>query len=285
MTASASTRTVPSNLIQITEPTKNALKKAAKKAEKEKKKADVAAKLQEELALRQREETANDFAAENYGSPSSVYTSGLGWIRFNQIAAREDQLSLFRCVVDNARSQSAKLAFLNASQELHSVQMVVAEDREAGVSRPMVKFAAGIPPESVCTVFGVVKRTTEPVKSATVQDFEVHVNKVFVVSRPHMPLPLQPSDSNTPLPANEKVDDSDSHGALVSLNTRLNHRVLDLRATVNHCIFLLKDGVDCLFQDFLRGQGFVRIHTPKIIGAASEGIYLMFGAANDVRRQ
>jgi aspartyl-tRNA synthetase len=32
----------------------------------------------------------------------------------------------------------------------------------------------------------------------------------------------------------------------------------------------LKDGVDALFQEYLRGHGFIRIHTPKTMGAASE---------------
>jgi len=193
---------------------------------------------------------------------------------------------LFRCVITNSRIHSAKLAFFNATQELHSIQMVIAEDRDAGVSRPMVKFAASIPPESVCTVFGVVKKTEEPVKSATVQDFEIHIRKIFIVSKAHMPLPLQPSDSDSALPADDKIKDDDAHSILVSLNTRLNNRVLDLRANINHCIFLLKDGVDCLFQEFLRAEGFVRIHTPKIIGAASEGMCwsVFLQHSNDPRR-
>jgi len=73
-------------------PSKGALKKAAKDAEKAKKKAEKAAKMEEELQLRQREEAANDFGAENYGSPSSIPTSGHDWIRFNQLATQEDKL-------------------------------------------------------------------------------------------------------------------------------------------------------------------------------------------------
>jgi aspartyl-tRNA synthetase len=252
------------------EPTKNALKKAAKEAEKARKKAEKSAnlKLQAELQLRQRE--ADDFAADNYGERPDTHsqTSPNGWIQFSNVDKLEDQECLFRCVAETSRTQSAKLAFVHLSQGLDSIQLVVAESPEF-VSRPMVKFAATIPPESVCSVVGVVKRTSEKIKSTTVQDFELQVRKIYIVAKAQT-LPLQPADSEGPLPADEEMENTS--GPLVSLNTRLNNRVLDLRAKINHCIFILKDGVDSLFQEFLRGQGFIRIHTPKIIGVPSESI-------------
>jgi len=58
---------------------------------------------------------------------------------------------------------------------------------------------------------------------------------------------------------------------LVSLNTRLNNRTLDLRAKINHAIFVVKGGVRLLFTEFLSQKGFIPIETPKILGAASEG--------------
>src|SRR5437762_3499087 len=95
------------------------------------------------------------------------------WVQFSKIDKHEDQLCIFRCVVENARIQSAKLVFLTLSQGLESIQMVVSENREEGVSKAMVRFAGNIPPESVCTIFGIVKRTSEKIKSTTVQGFEV----------------------------------------------------------------------------------------------------------------
>ena len=171
--------------------------------------------------------------------------------------------------------QSSKLAFLTLSQGLQTIQLVVAEDVES-VSRQMIKYAGNIPPESLCTVHATVKRTTELVKSTTIQNFELHAKKIFIISKSEVPLPLQPADSENPLPVEEKIgtgkEDNKAIGSLVSLNTRLNNRALDLRAKINQCIFLVKDGVDSLFQEFLRSQGFIRIHTPKIISASSEGM-------------
>jgi aspartyl/asparaginyl-tRNA synthetase len=87
---------------------------------------------------------------------------------------------------------------------------------------------------------------------------------------------MQIEDAERPLPS-EGLGNEDEKAAadegrpLVGLNTRLNNRTLDLRAKINHCIFIIKSGVCELFQEFLRGKGFVMIQTPKLQGAASEG--------------
>lgn len=54
-------------------------------------------------------------------------------------------------------------------------------------------------------------------------------------------------------------------------DTRLDNRVLDLRTPTNQAIYRLEAGVCRLFRDNLSKRGFVEIHTPKIISAASEG--------------
>jgi aspartyl-tRNA synthetase len=253
------------------QPSKNALKKAAKEAEKAKKKAEQARLREEELQLRQRQEAESDFAAGNYGEqvPTGAATSQDEWVRLSKIEESEDKLCIFRCAIENSRIQSAKLGFLTVSQGLDTIQVVVAEDGES-VSRQMVKFAADIPSESLCLLHGIVKRTPEKIKSATVQDFEIRAKKIYIVSKAHTPLPIQPADSERALPSETK-EEEDVNSPLVSLNTRLNNRVLDLRAKINQSIFILKDGVDSLFQEFLRARGFIRIHTPKIVGAPSEG--------------
>ena len=57
----------------------------------------------------------------------------------------------------------------------------------------------------------------------------------------------------------------------VNLDTRLDARVIDLRTPTNQAIFKIQSGVCQLFREFLIKKGFTEIHTPKIIGAASEG--------------
>lgn len=70
------------------------------------------------------------------------------------------------------------------------------------------------------------------------------------------------------------------------MDTRLNNRVIDLRVSssllllfkthfqktvTNQAIFKLQGAVVKLFREYLDNQSFTEIHTPKIIGAASEG--------------
>jgi aspartyl-tRNA synthetase len=67
------------------------------------------------------------------------------------------------------------------------------------------------------------------------------------------------------------ADDKTSKTPKVSLKTRLDNRVVDLRTPTNAAITRIRHGVAQLFQEFLCGKGFVQIFTPKLIAAASEG--------------
>ena len=74
----------------------------------------------------------------------------------------------FTATVVNARSQSAKLAFLVFGDGTATIQAVVAASEE--LSRQMVKFASSIPSESVVLVHALVKKPKDPVKSTTIQN-------------------------------------------------------------------------------------------------------------------
>lgn len=67
------------------------------------------------------------------------------------------------------------------------------------------------------------------------------------------------------------LQDAEALRIRVNQDTRLDNRVLDLRTPANQAIFRLEAGVCKLFRDILTERGFVEIHTPKIISAASEG--------------
>jgi len=58
---------------------------------------------------------------------------------------------------------------------------------------------------------------------------------------------------------------------IVSQDIRLNNRVLDLRAPANIAIFKVQAGVAHFFRKYLDKQDFIEIHSPKLIGTASEG--------------
>lgn len=198
-------------------------------------------------------------------------------MNLEDVADHVDKEITFRCWVEGARSQSAKLAFLNLRQNLSTIQAVIAASEK--LSKQMVKFCGTISTESTIVVTGLVKKAPEPIKSASIQDFEIHIKKVFIEAKAEVPLPLQVDDAERPLPAEaapgeEQKEEQKEEGGerpLVSLNTRLNNRTIDLRAKINQSIFVIKSGVCAIFQEFLSKKGFTLVQTPKILGAASEG--------------
>lgn len=130
------------------------------------------------------------------------------------------------------------------------------------------------------------------VDGASQSDVEIAVHKLFVVSRAQV-LPLQVEDAARPqalLDAQEsEVKDIDEQlanlslsaeakdelqkkraaatGKYVSVNqdTRLDNRVIDLRTPANQAIFRVQSGVCTLWRELLLAEGFVEIHTPKIV--------------------
>ncbi|KAI9833337.1 MAG: hypothetical protein M1819_003732 [Sarea resinae] len=252
-------------------PSKNALKKAAK----EKEKAEKAARRKEQEEKQKQESAASDISSDDYGELPMVGSqvtppSGIKRIALSSLTEKDEDASVvFRATVHNARVQSAKLAFLVFGQRMETIQAVVAASEK--LSRQMVKWAGGINAESTVLVHGLVKKPLEPVKSATISGLEIHVQKIYLISKAEPQLPMQVEDAERPLPSEGAEEEEDSGRPIVKLDTRLNNRYIDLRGMHNQAIFAIKDGVCALFAEYLRARGFVGIQTPKLLGAASEG--------------
>jgi aspartyl/asparaginyl-tRNA synthetase len=69
------------------------------------------------------------------------------------------------------------MVFFNLRQSTDSVQALLTVTPEK-VSKQMVKWAAGLADESIVLVEGTAQKTHEPIKSASVSDVEIHVDKV-----------------------------------------------------------------------------------------------------------
>lgn len=269
-------------------PSKNALKKAAK----EKEKAEKAAKRKAQEEQQKQQCAADDVSKDDYGDLPMVGSKehaedkrleplkGLKRVSLKELSEYYNKTSfaeeaggpevLLNTFIVNARAQSAKLGFLVLGQGIETTQAVVAASDT--LSRQMVKFAGQIPAESSVLVHGVVKKPKEEVKSTTVGHLEIHVKRLFVVARAEV-LPIQVEDCERALPGEgiEESKEEETGKPIVTLNTRLNNRTIDLRAKINQAIFSIKDEVCWLFTTFLRERGFRWIHTPKLLGAPSEG--------------
>jgi nondiscriminating aspartyl-tRNA synthetase len=57
----------------------------------------------------------------------------------------------------------------------------------------------------------------------------------------------------------------------IDLDTRLNHRILDLRKPAINAIFRVQHSLVRFAREFLENNDFVEIHTPKIVAEATEG--------------
>ncbi|CAG2062396.1 unnamed protein product, partial [Timema podura] len=122
--------------------------------------------------------------------------------------------------------------------------------------------------ESIVDIEALVLTVPRKIESCTQKNVELHAKKLFVVSAAKSQLPLLIEDASRPVKEDE---DPESLNIRVNQDTRLDNRVLDLRTPANQAIFRLEAGVCRLFRDILTKKGFVEIHTPKIIPAASEG--------------
>ncbi|KAK6496264.1 aspartate--tRNA ligase dps1 [Arthrobotrys musiformis] len=246
-------------------------KNAIKKLQKEKEKAEKAAKrAEQEAAAKAAREAANvDTASENYGTlplNRSTERTGAARIAFGSLKEEDEgKQVLFRARVHNARAQGNKMTFLELRQQHQTIQALLSVQADGSVSKQMVKWAASISLESIVLVHGVVAKPYEPIKATTVTDVEIHISKLFIISEAG-PLPIQIED------ASRSEEESQKLGLpITTLATKLDNRVIDFRTVTNQAIFRVSSGVCGLFKEFLSARGFVEVHTPKLLGAPSEG--------------
>lgn len=250
---------------------KKALKKLEKEKEKERKKAEKAAQLAEEQAAREAAAAANDTAKENYGKQPLMQSkasevTGIQRTKINSLSAADDGKEIvFRARVHTSRQQSASMLFLAFRQQDAIIQGLLKANNDS-VSKPMVKWASSLSLESIVLVHGTVRKVDDLVKSATVQDVEISINKIYLVSGTPSQLPLLIED------ASRSDAEAEASGLpVVNLDTRLDARVIDLRTMTNHCIFEIQSGICGLFREYLAARGFREVHSPKLLGAPSEG--------------
>lgn len=247
-------------------------KKALKKLEKEKEKARKKAEREAQLAKEKAEKdaaAANDPAKANYGKLPLIRSTEKADVARTLIrdlsAANDGDEVVLRARLHTSRQQGATMAFVTLRQQLSLLQGLV-KANGASVSKQMVKWAGAINLESIVLVHGTVRKVDEPIKSATVQDAEIHVSKIYTIQETPEQLPMLIEDASR--------SDAEAEAAglpVVNLDTRLDARVIDLRTPTNQAIFRIQHGICALFREFLSNKGFTEIHTPKILGAASEG--------------
>ncbi|XP_049882714.1 aspartate--tRNA ligase, cytoplasmic [Pectinophora gossypiella] len=246
---------------------KKAAKKAAKAAEKQQKKAEHKAANPQGQA----EGPEEDISEGRYGVMKMIQSSGEHqdrvYTNVKDLGVKLDGKNVWvRARLQTSRAKG-KQCFAVLRQSCSTVQLLISVSEEKKVSKQMVKFTGNITKESIIDVYATVVKTASPVESCSIQQVELVGSEVWVVSAARAQLPLQIEDAARP----ERSDDPEALRIRVNQDTRLDNRVLDLRTPANQAIFRIEAGVCRLFRDILTKKGFVEIHTPKIISAASEG--------------
>jgi nondiscriminating aspartyl-tRNA synthetase len=85
--------------------------------------------------------------------------------------------------------------------------------------------------------------------------FELRLDQVTILSEPAEAMPLQIS----------------KYKLNTSLEAKLNHRAVSLRNLRERAVFRIQEGITRGFRDFLYGEGFTEIHTPKLGAKSAEG--------------
>lgn len=197
----------------------------------------------------------------------------------------ENQSFIVRARIHVTREMGPHLAFMVLRDQKYTVQGVLHDHGEAAVSPHMLRWAMRIPTESIVVAQGVVRAPREPVTGSSVENLELWIKKLYLVSENEAKLPFsvyasensaaQHSDEHPELDENHTSSSHDSereHNAMpvITLRTRMMNRTLDLRTASAQAIFRVQSVICSTFRAYLTEHHFLEIHTPKLQGGASE---------------
>lgn len=171
--------------------------------------------------------------------------------------------------VNSIRVKGGSCFLVLRQNSFDTIQAVFFKDKEdpEGSSK-MIKYLKSLTTESMVDLEGTV--SAAEVRSCSVQDAEIVISRIHSVSKADAMLPFLVEDA-----ARSEKEVEESHGTdrpfpRLGQEIRLDHRWLDLRAPANNAIMRIQSAVCQLFRESLYSQGFVEIHTPKLIAGESE---------------
>lgn len=209
------------------------------------------------LPISSQSEVVRPFSlVKHLGKPGSKDTVGDNvWIRGRVAAVRKKGKSCFLVL----RSDS-----FYTVQACHFVE----KDHE-GDSKELLKFLSTLNLESIVDIYGTLQPAS--VKSCSQDNVEVHIKKVYVVSKAPPVLPFLIEDASRSVDVINASHNSERPFAAVAQDVRLNNRWLDLRVPANNAIMKIRSGILRNFRESLYEDKFTEINTPKLIAGASEG--------------
>jgi len=167
-------------------------------------------------------------------------------INVNELKKHYNEEITFEGFVDNIRDLQW-VQFVILKDNTGKVQMTIEKSEEKNAE--MVKLISTLPLES-----------TVKVKCKVLENPKVKLNGMELIPEEIKVTSL----SENELPFNYKNLEG------VNLDTRLDYRFIDLRNEKNMKIFEIQSTMVRYMREYLYNHNFTEIHTPKLIGAASE---------------
>ncbi len=173
-------------------------------------------------------------------------------IYINELKSHLNQPVYVQGFVENLRD-SKTMAFIVLKDITNKVQITI--DKES--QKELFKIFKNLTPDSIISINGIVYKS-EYVKLNGLEIIpeNIHVESIAA------PLPIQRED----IPATKKKPGVQKSG----IDDRLNYRWIDLRTERNQLLFKIQTEITNSMREFLISRNFIEIHTPKLIGTASE---------------
>lgn len=151
----------------------------------------------------------------------------------------------------------------------NTVQACFFKDKEnPEFSQKMIKYLKSLTVESIIDIEGTLEEAN--VISCSIQDVEVKIGRIHSVMKAAPILPFLVEDASRSEAEVDASQETDRPFPRLGQELRLDHRWMDLRAPANNAILRVQSMVCQLFRESLYSQGFVEIHTPKLIAGESE---------------
>jgi aspartyl-tRNA synthetase len=156
-----------------------------------------------------------------------------------------------------------KGVFIILRQQIYTTQAVMFAGSK--IPKEMVKYGKSLSLESIVDILAEVTKPEVPIESCTIKNVELSILEIHAVSRAQeLPFLVEDAGRNEEEALSKQL-------STVNPDNCLNFRWIDLRTPANQSIFRIQSGVTQLFREFLLSKNFIEIHTPKLIGGASEG--------------
>ncbi len=167
-------------------------------------------------------------------------------IKINELNKHFEEEVAISGFVDEIRNLKW-VQFIVLRDETGKVQITIEKSEES--NKELVEIVDNLTVESTLKVTGKVMNSPK----VKLNGMEVIPSKIEVTSVNHGELPFNYKDIST-----------------VNLDTRLDYRYIDLRSDKNILMFQIQSTLVRYMREYLYNNGFTEIHSPKLLGAASE---------------